>query len=119
MVTFLPNLICLVINFMAPGPPFHSSASWPGNIVLGQAVVATVSRKQQPRVPMSCPVRPEQLQRRRWQRDVTILGALTAMDMHEATLRVDVADLKVEPFVEPEPERIDGPKVHEHSRGSW
>ena len=37
------------------------------------------------------------------------------MNMNQAARRVDVTDLQVQSFVEPQAHRIDGPEVDEHS----
>ena len=67
--------------------------------------------------PARHPMLPQQIQRAGRQRQVTIFGSLTTMDMHGSASRINVADLQVESFVQPQPERIQSPEKHGHAFG--
>ena len=61
----------------------------------GLAVIASLGGKQKSLMPMRCPVSSQQLERRSWQRYVSILGALAAMNVDHHPLAVDIADLLI------------------------
>ncbi len=79
-----------------------------------QAVVATIGRKEKPFVPMRFPIGAELLQRGIGKRQVTVFGSFAPVDMDHHPLAVDVADLQVESFSEPQSERVDGPEISCH-----
>src|SRR2546427_10425487 len=59
-------------------------------------------------VTMGFPVGAQQSQRIFGQGDVTVLGALSSVDMDLEALAVNIGDLKGEGFMEPEAQAIDG-----------
>jgi CheY-like chemotaxis protein len=80
-------------------------------------MISTIGREQPSRMVMGSPVLPEQLERGRGERNVTIRGALAAVDMDHASSQNDVPDLQVGPFLHPQAQRVEGPEVGEHPDG--
>ena len=77
----------------------------------GRLAVAPVGRKEQTRVavlfPVVSAVRCNVLS---GSGNVTIFGAFAAMDVDRHSLGVDVADLQVESFFKPQPQRVERPQ---------
>ena len=77
----------------------------------GLVVIAAGGGEEPDGMAMRDPVLAEGLQRARRQGDVAVLGPLAAMDVDHHPRAVDVADLEVQPFAEPEAQRVDGPEI--------
>ena len=60
---------------------------------------------------MSLPVGSQDVQRFVRKRHISVLGALAAMNMDTHAMAVDVADLKVQSLVQPEPASVDHGQV--------
>ena len=76
----------------------------------GLVVVASWGWKQPDGVSMGSPVVTEHGEGTWWQGDVAVLCALAAMDMDDHAGAVDVADLEIESFLDPQAEGVDGPE---------
>ena len=59
---------------------------------------------------MRCPVVSENLQSTFGQRDESVLGSFATMDVNHHPFGIEVADLQIESFFQPEPQRIGGPE---------
>ena len=59
---------------------------------------------------MLLPVISEHVQRAFGKRNVTIFGAFAAMDVDRHSLGVNIADLQVESFFKPQPQRVKRPQ---------
>ena len=66
--------------------------------------------KEPDRVAMGDPVLTKHGQGPWRQRDVAVLGALATMNMDDHPFAVDVADLQIQAFLDPQPQRVDGPE---------
>ena len=82
-----------------------------GLVVVAAVLSPTDLRKQEFRIAMGDPVVSQQRQCRcgEWQK--SIFGSLAAMDVNHHALGIDIADLQVESFFQPQSERVDGPEV--------
>jgi hypothetical protein len=69
-------------------------------------------------MPMGCPIGAEQPEGLGGQRDIAIFSALAAVDMDLEALAIDIGDLEVEGFMEPQAQAIDGGKVNLVVEGS-
>ena len=78
------------------------AACWPSRPVAGNSQTGMAVRR---------PVLAEDLQRAAGQRHVAVLGPLAAMDVDHHPCAVDVADLEVQPFLEPQAQRVDRPEI--------
>ena len=68
-------------------------------------------REQPLRVAVRRPVLPEHRQGAAGQRHVAVLGPLAAAHVHQHPLAIDVADLQMQPFLEPKSQRVDRPEI--------
>ncbi len=82
-----------------------------------QRVVPAIGGEEPSFVLMCLPVLAKHMQSRRGDRHVSIFRSFAAMDVDQSTSGVDVADLQMKSFVEPEPQGVDGPEEGLHPEG--
>jgi len=73
--------------------------------------ITSKSGEEELRVTMGSPVAAEQGQGGLWERDVAILGALSAVDMDHHAGGIDIRDFEVEAFVKSEAAGVDGGEI--------
>ena len=74
-------------------------------------VVPSLSGKQELRMTMGDPVPAKPIKREAWQWDVSVFGTLAPVDVDKAPLSLNVGDLQMPGFIEPQSHRIDSPQV--------
>jgi hypothetical protein len=79
-------------------------------------MISPVRRKQILRVLMTFPEVSQQKQSRLGQRQIAILRTLAAMNVDHHAFRVDVADLQIASFLQPQSQGVHGPEKHGHAR---
>jgi hypothetical protein len=79
-------------------------------------MVFPFGRKDPSRVSMSLPILSHRDQSRFGKGDVAILGSLSTVDVNEHASGIDIFDLKMKSFLEPESEHVDDGKEAEHRR---
>ena len=77
-------------------------------------MLAAIGWKQKTFVSMCRPVATQLVQRVGRQGNVAILGTLAAMNVNQSSRGVDVTDLQVQSFAEPQAHRIDRPEENSH-----
>ena len=73
-------------------------------------MIASVGGKDKRRMTMCQPESTQQKQRRLRQGDVTILRALAALNMHHHAFRIEVANVQIQSFFQPQAWRIHRPE---------
>jgi len=69
------------------------------------------SREEEPRMVVGSPIASEQLEGGKGERDVTVLGTLSTVDMDHHAGGVDIGDFEVEAFVKSEAAGVDGGEI--------
>ena len=78
------------------------------------AMIPSISRKHKRPVLMCQPERPQHQQRRLRQRNVAILRALAAVNMHHHAFRVNISDVQIQRFLQPQAEGVHRPEEDRH-----
>jgi hypothetical protein len=73
----------------------------------GASSALTLGGEEQRRMAMRFPLLPQESQRAFGQRDIAIRIAFAGADVQEHALGIDIADLEVQPFAQPQPARVD------------
>lgn len=82
-----------------------------GLSLCGAFAVSTEGGKHQTRMAVSHPIAAQQLKGRLRQRNVAILGALTAVDMDHHALTIDIGDFEMKAFVKTQAAGVHGGKI--------
>lgn len=81
-----------------------------------ELVVASFGGEDPNGVTMRGPVLSQFLKSWSWKGDESILGTFTAVDVHQHAFGIDIGDLQVKSFLEPQAHAIDGGEETEHGR---